>query len=164
MKIKVAVNQQNEYELEEQHGATFLNGEQQDYAIHKVSESGYLLYKGTKVYAIKLVSRENNELTLNIDGVTFEISVKDHIAQILEDLGMDIDTVEAINEITAPMPGAILEVAVEEGQEVKQGDTILILEAMKMENIIKSPIDATIGKINVKKGDNVEKNHVLVSF
>lgn len=164
MKLKVEVNGEQPYEVHENNGLAFLNNTEVKYNVHRKGKNEYLLYQGHKVYSISVINTTENGLTLDIDGHSFEVSVKDHIAQILEDLGMDVTASEVVNEINAPMPGSIIDIMVTEGQEIKEGDTILILEAMKMENIIKSPVNATVQKLHVSKGQNVEKNHVLVSF
>ena len=164
MKLKVEVNGRNEFQIAEREGGALINGEETSYSLHKKSSNEFLLYQNQHVYQISVVESHDSSLTLNINGEEFSVSTKDHIAQILEELGMDVITNEVINEINAPMPGTIIDIAVSEGQEIQEGDTILILEAMKMENIIKSPVNATIQKIHIEKGQNVEKNQVLVSF
>ncbi|WP_421891037.1 acetyl-CoA carboxylase biotin carboxyl carrier protein subunit [Marinoscillum sp.] len=164
MKLKVEVNGRNEFQIAEHEGGALINGKESTYDLHRKSSNEFLLYQNQHVYQISVVESHDSTLTLNINGEEFSASTKDHIAQILEDLGMDVIANEVINEINAPMPGTIIDIVVSEGQEIQEGDTILILEAMKMENIIKSPVNATIQKIHIEKGQNVEKNQVLVSF
>ena len=164
MKLQIEIEEAQEFELESKDNLLLINGKEQQYSINKIEKNHFLLEVDHKNYNLYVVSRDENYLELSINGYSLNVNVKDHIAQILEQLGMDMDLTEEINELIAPMPGAIIDVAVKEGDEVKTGDTLLILEAMKMENIIKSPTDGTIQKLHVEKGNNVEKNQVLISF
>jgi len=164
MKLKIEIGDQTELEVEEQNNQILLNNAPASYDLTRKNEKEYLLTKDNKVYNIVVVSESGNQKTLNINGQEISLNVKDHITQILEDLGMDTLTEDIVNEVTAPMPGAIIDVSVSEGQEINAGDTLLILEAMKMENIIKSPVNGVIQKIHIEKGNNVEKNQVLISF
>ena len=164
MKLQIEIEEAQEFELESKDNLLLINGKEQHYSINKIEKNHFLLEVDHKNYNLYVVSRDENYLELSINGYSLNVNVKDHIAQILEQLGMDMDLTEEINELIAPMPGAIIDVAVKEGDEVKTGDTLLILEAMKMENIIKSPTDGTIQKLHVEKGNNVEKNQVLISF
>lgn len=164
MKLKVEINQQDEFEIESREHETLLNGNKTDWSIIKTGSSEFLIHKDNKVYNIVLIERKENHLGILINGYHMTLHVKDHIAQILEKLGMDVSVDDTVNEINAPMPGAIIDVMVNEGDEINEGDTLLILEAMKMENIIKSPITGKVEKLHVTKGENVEKNQTLISF
>jgi len=99
-----------------------------------------------------------------VDGRSFTVTIRDHIDQILKELGMNATNSSKVSEIKAPMPGTILSIAVAEGDKVDKGSALLILEAMKMENVIKSPGEGIVKKISVTEGDNVEKNELLISF
>ena len=164
MKLKIEIEEGSPFELETQEDSLLINGEISDYSLHRVHSNQFLLQANHKNYNVYVIGQDNDQLSLSINGFEVKVNVKDHIAQILEKLGMDMDITEEINELVAPMPGSIIEIAVKEGEVVKQGDTLLILEAMKMENIIKSPIDGSIQKLHIAKGNNVEKNQVLISF
>lgn len=164
MKLKIEIDEASEFELETKNDTLLFNGEPPAYLLNRIKSNQYLLQVDNRNYNLFVVDRDGNQMTLDINGYQVSVNVKDHIAQILEQLGMDMDLTEEINELVAPMPGSIIEIAVAEGAEVKQGDTLLILEAMKMENIIKSPTDGIIQKLHVQKGTNVEKNQVLISF
>lgn len=101
---------------------------------------------------------------LEVDGVSYNISIKDELEQMLDDMGYSAVSNKHIKEIKAPMPGLVLEVNVAEGQQVVQGEKVLILVAMKMENSILVHADATIKRIVVKAGQAVEKGQVLVEL
>ena len=102
--------------------------------------------------------------TIEIDGETFDIEIKDALDQVLEQMGFGKPNTKQVKEIKAPMPGLVLEIAVADGQEVKEGEKLLILEAMKMENNILIHADAVIKKICVSPGQAVEKGQVLVEL
>lgn len=104
------------------------------------------------------------KVTIELEGETFEIEIKDELDQTLEQMGFGRSTVKQVKEIKAPMPGLVLEIAVCDGQEVREGDKLLILEAMKMENSIMIQTDAIIKKISVTAGQAVEKGQVLVEL
>ena len=103
-------------------------------------------------------------VTVEVNGETFHVSIKDPLDQMLDQMGFNAAAAKQIKEIKAPMPGLVLEINVEQGQTVEEGAKILILEAMKMENSINISTRATIKKVNVKKGQAVEKGQVLVEL
>ena len=103
-------------------------------------------------------------LTIEIEGETFDIEIKDELDQRLEQMGFGKASNKQVKEIKAPMPGLVLEIAVRDGQDVKEGDKLLILEAMKMENSIMIQTTAIIKKVLVSAGQAVEKGQVLVEL
>jgi biotin carboxyl carrier protein len=104
------------------------------------------------------------KMTIDIDGETFHIDIKDELDQMLAKMGFDAVAGKHVREIRAPMPGLVLQIAVEDGQQVNEGDKILILEAMKMENSILVHANAVIKRIVVSAGQAVEKGQVLVEL
>lgn len=106
----------------------------------------------------------NKNLTVDIAGETFSVSIKDELDQLLEQMGWNAAATKKVKEIRAPMPGLVLEVSVTDGQEVHDGDRIAILEAMKMENSILIHVNARIKKVVVTAGQAVEKGQVLVEL
>jgi biotin carboxyl carrier protein len=103
-------------------------------------------------------------LTIEIEGETFDIEIKDELDQMLEQMGFGKAGIRQVKEIKAPMPGLVLEIAVTDGQKVSEGDRLLILEAMKMENSIIIHTGATIKRVSVSAGQAVEKGQVLVEL
>lgn len=164
MKLKINFEDDTQYIIEDINSEISLNNSMIDYSISRINSSELLILKDQKVYNIRDIEKIGNEWRLKINGQPLTIGVKDHLAQILEDLGMNAQQEETISDLHAPMPGAIIDINISEGESVVAGQTLLILEAMKMENIIKCPIDGTISKIHISKGQKVEKNQVLVSF
>jgi biotin carboxyl carrier protein len=104
------------------------------------------------------------KLTIEVEGESFEIEIKDELDQVLEKMGFGSSSGKQLKDIKAPMPGLVLEIAVTDGQEVAEGDKILILEAMKMENSIMIHTNAKIKRIAVTAGQAVEKGQLLVEL
>jgi biotin carboxyl carrier protein len=131
-----------------------------------LGERKYNLIKDNRSINAKITSpgTSYNKMDVEINGRTFNIEIKDELAQQLEKMGFGASSARQIKEIKAPMPGLVLEIAVTEGQKVKEGDKILILEAMKMENSLIIHSNATIKKINAKIGQAVEKGQLLVEL
>ena len=125
----------------------------------------HILYnhKSYNIDVIKL-NPEDKTMTVKINSVKFDLSLKDKYDELLHNLGLDNLATKKVSDIKAPMPGMVLNILVKEGDTVKKGDTLIILEAMKMENSLKSPTDGTIKKIAITKGVAVEKNQLLIQF
>lgn len=119
-----------------------------------------------KAYRTEILETDyqNKTFTIRINGNNYRVQLADQYDQLIDRLGLKVDTGKKVDQINAPMPGLVLEVQVKEGDQLKEGEPLLILEAMKMENVIKAPADVTIKEIKVKKGNSVDKNQVLVTF
>lgn len=124
------------------------------------------LLKDHRSVSAALVSadRTAKHLTMEVEGESFAIEIKDELDQELEKMGFGAVSAKHIKEIKAPMPGLVLEIGVTEGQDVNEGDKILILVAMKMENSIMIHTQATIKRIAVTAGQAVEKGQLLVEL
>lgn len=133
--------------------------------IKNADASYHLIINNRSVHAIILEHDQlTRQLVAEVDGEIFQVSIKDELDQVIEQMGFNTVSKKQIKEIKAPMPGLVLEIAVTEGQELKEGDKVLILEAMKMENSIMMHTDARIKKIVVKTGQAVEKGQVLAEL
>jgi len=140
-----------------------LDGHKSQLKVEKL-ENRYLATSANKITEIHVLDHSADRVTLLINGKETEVIVRDHMALMLDKLGMSSAQNEVVNEVVAPMPGVIQGILVTAGQQVKKGDPLLILEAMKMENMIKAPADATIASIEVTKTQSVEKNATLIRF
>jgi len=120
--------------------------------------------KGTQSFEIMVIEThfEEKKLTLSVNGNIYQAAISDPYDQLVNSMGLLLDTVHKIDTVRAPMPGLVLQILARPGEEVRQGDTLLILEAMKMENIIKSPGDGVVASIAVEKGQAVDKGQVLI--
>jgi biotin carboxyl carrier protein len=99
-----------------------------------------------------------------VNGRKYSVQLRDKLDVLLDQMGMNKVSEQAVKELKAPMPGLVFDIKVKEGDEVKKDDPLLILEAMKMENIIKSPGNGVVKQIKVEKGKAVEKNDLLIVF
>ena len=101
---------------------------------------------------------------IRIGSNTYHVNIETDLDSLIQSMGYQLQTEQAIDKIQAPMPGIILEVRVSEGDTVNKGDSLVILEAMKMENIIVSPMDAVVKKVAVGQGETVDKNKLLIEL
>ncbi len=162
--LEISIDTQMKVEVDRNGNQVLIKKEPVGFELKKLSPSAFKVISDKKIYDIVLISQAKNELNLMVNGKTHTVSVKDHIEQILNELGMSATVASKVSEIKAPMPGTILGLSVSEGDAVEKGTPLLILEAMKMENVIKSPGEGVINKILISQGDNVEKNELLISF
>lgn len=125
-----------------------------------------VLQSENKIFNIVITHFDPIEKTyeININNKKLTLKLHDHLDQLISEMGLDVDTDDAVSNVEAPMPGLVLDILVTEGQEVEKGTPLLVLEAMKMENIIKANGQATIEKIHVAKGDKVEKSQQLINY
>lgn len=107
---------------------------------------------------------ETKSFRFKINGGIFTVTLADQFDQLVDRLGLHVQSELLIKDIKAPMPGMVLEVNVEPGQAVEKDDPLLILEAMKMENVIKAPGNGIVDKVHVEKGKPVDKNQVLIEM
>jgi biotin carboxyl carrier protein len=132
----------------------------------RISDHSFHLIKDSRSVKVTLLDADASakKLRMEVEGDTFDVEIKDELAQMLDQLGFSAVSTRQIKEIKAPMPGLVLDIHVEAGQEVVEGDKILILEAMKMENSLLIHTNARIKTVLVKKGQAVDKNQVLIEL
>jgi biotin carboxyl carrier protein len=162
--IEVKVDDAKKISVESDKEGIILNKKRFEGEVIKINENSYKVFKSNQIFRVDVVERDGKEMKLKVNGQLLNVSVTDHIDQILDQLGMNMTTSAVVKDIKAPMPGSILDVIVSEGDEVNEGDKLLVLEAMKMENVIKSPGEGKVSKIHISAKENVEKNQVLISF
>ncbi len=163
--LQITVND-NTFAVSNEEGQWHVNDTPVDCDI-KMLPNGLInvIYKNKSYTAIlEKIDEKSKELALNIDGQSYNVSVKEPLDQLLEKMGMDLSSLQKAEPIKAPMPGMILKILVEPGQQISKGDGILILEAMKMENVLKASGDATVKSINVDENTAVEKGAVLIEL
>lgn len=132
----------------------------------KISVSDRLLHvlhdqKGHRVELVD-IDTSKRSVTLALEGQTYHVEVLNATDQMVESMGMSIQTGPKAGDIMAPMPGKVLEILVKEDQEVEEGTPLLVLEAMKMENILKSSAAGKIKNIEVEENQTVDKNQKLI--
>ena len=124
-----------------------------------------LVHDHRSVNAVLIKADQSAKMqVVEIEGVPFEVQIKDELDLMLDRMGYNSKVTKKINELIAPMPGKVLQIAVSEGQQVHEGDTVIILVAMKMENSITINTDATIKRIAVSAGQAVEKGQLLAEL
>jgi len=133
--------------------------------IQKEGNILHLLHEN-KSYRAKILTVQSSEslVQLELNGVFYELHIKDDLGQLIDQMGLTAGDSNAINDIHAPMPGLVLDILVDEGDMVEKGTPLFILEAMKMENVIKSSGDAKVYSISMSKGDTVEKGQLLIEM
>jgi biotin carboxyl carrier protein len=130
----------------------------------QTNRSALHVLKGTRSFEVEVVETDlaGKKLSLRVNGNLYQAEIADPYDQLVNKLGLMMDSVHKVDVVRSPMPGLAVQLLVEPGDEVKFGDALLILEAMKMENIIKSPGDGVVAEVLVKKGQAVEKGQALV--
>lgn len=157
-KFKINVNDTYDFAIEAQQVI--------DLNCIEIEQDMYHIISDDKAYKTKIISSDfqRKNYTICIDGNSYNVSIKDELDGLINEMGLSINDKQKDTNITAPMPGLILEISVTSGQEVKEGDALLVLEAMKMENVILAPNDGIIKSVNVKKGDAVDKKQLLIEM
>lgn len=117
-------------------------------------------------YQAKILSIKPTEklVQLELNGVVYELHIKDELGQLIDQMGLTVDDSNAVHDIHAPMPGLVLDILVQEGDLVEKGTPLFILEAMKMENVIKSSGPSEVNSISMAKGDTVDKGQLLIEM
>ena len=137
-----------------------------------------------QVFEVRLLSDPRQEqVQVEVDGITFTAEVKDLSAQPEPDTETAVPTTpsstetpattpepgaraapSAGNSITAPLPGVVKSVSVRPGQQVSVGDELLVIEAMKMDNIIRASWEGTVETIYASEGHQVAYGEPLLEY
>ncbi len=141
-----------------------VNRQQMDIELTQSDDGFYFLKYKNRRYFAEIIERNQNKLTVMINGVTYDFSIETPISFKRKKYLEKHEEKSATEPIVAPMPGKIVEVLAEENTDVKSGDPIFILEAMKMQNEILSHVSGKISSIKVNANDSVVKGDVLVEI
>ncbi len=130
------------------------------------SPSNYHVLCDEKSYSVTVSDQDfnNRVYQIRIGSNTYTVDIETGLDELIQSMGYQLSSEQAVDTIQAPMPGIILDVRVSEGDTVKKGDTLLILEAMKMENVIGSPKDGVVKKVLASTGQTVDKNKLLIEL
>lgn len=163
---KINVNNHTELGVVLDAGTLTVNDKSLDWDMEALPDGTFSILAGGKSYraVVEQVDRQAKQLKLKINGNSYEMTIKEPIDQMLQQMGLNIASTRKVDAIKAPMPGLVLKVLVTEGQAIKKGDPVLILEAMKMENVFKAPGDATVKSVRVTERKAVEKGEVLIEL
>ncbi len=136
-------------------------------------------------YTVEIEDVEGNVAKVNVNGIPFEVEMKQPIkaapkvkkvepakvaapapaAPVAAPAAPAVSAaVGAGAKVTAPLPGTITDVKVAVGQAVNAGDVVVVLEAMKMQNNIEAENSGTVTSVMVNKGDTVMEGTVLVTI
>lgn len=164
--LQATVNEKNEYSIEQASEGWQVNGAPVQWDIQQLPNGLVSILYNHKSYTafVESVDRKTKEVTLNIEGNSYSVVLKEPIDQLLSSMGMDLKVMQKVEPVKAPMPGMVLKVLVEPGQQINKGDGLLILEAMKMENILKASAPATVKSIKINEKTAVEKGAVLIEL
>ena len=108
--------------------------------------------------------RFNGELTVQVDGLSTSVNIKDEMAQRLEAMGWQNNHRQRAGQVHAQIPGMVTQVLKSVGDSVDEGEPVLIMEAMKMENELKAPVSGVIKAVHVKPGQSVEKGTLIIEI
>jgi len=152
--------------------ALFSNGLNMDIAdensmrILSEDKNGYSIEYKSKIYNVVIDRFDETTKSYNliINNKPVELSLKNKLDQLIDQMGLNKKGEENFTQIKAPMPGLVLKVHVQEGASVQEGDPLITLEAMKMENLLKSKGKAVVKKIHINENDKVEKAQLLIEF
>jgi biotin carboxyl carrier protein len=159
---RVTVNGESIFEVD----GNLLNGEQFAADMVATGERFFHILHNEKSYTVELVSQDitTKMMRVKVNNRIYDVSVKDRMDLILEQMGLSTANSGKIRQLKAPMPGLVLEVRVQVGDQVEKGDPLILLEAMKMENVLKAEGVGTVASVEVAKGQNVEKGFVMLKF
>lgn len=136
-------------------------------------------------YTVEIEDVEGNVAKVNVNGVPFEVEMKQPIkaapkvkkvepakvaapapaAPVAAPAAPAVSAAAGAGaKVTAPLPGTITDVKVAVGQAVNAGDVVVVLEAMKMQNNIEAENSGTVTSVMVNKGDTVMEGTVLVTI
>jgi len=136
-------------------------------------------------YTVEIEDVEGNVAKVNVNGIPFEVEMKQPIkaapkvkkvepakvaapapaAPVAAPAAPAVSAaVGAGAKVTAPLPGTITDVKVAVGQAVNAGDVVVVLEAMKMQNNIEAENSGTVTSVMVNNGDTVMEGTVLVTI
>ncbi|MGI6656424.1 MAG: biotin/lipoyl-containing protein [Desulfobulbus sp.] len=109
---------------------------------------------------------------VQVDGITYRVSVEDESSEVTEVQRVSPETPEASDaeqpqvareriEVRTHLPGNVFDVTCQPGDEVQQGDTLMLIEAMKMQSPVYAPTSGVVESVEVKKGDVVKSGQLL---
>jgi len=164
MKQAVTINGR-EHTLEWALGEVFscaMDGEPFEAQAAEISAGVISILIHGKSYAVRVApspSAEGNGYDVQVDGVTYPITVNDPRRWSRGSMGA---TREGPQQIMAPMPGKVARVLVAEGERVEAGQGLLVVEAMKMQNEIKASASGTVKKLFVVAGQPVSAGEKIL--
>lgn len=155
----------------------YLHGEEELMVKYHYQNGGFRFLIDEKTYTVQLISNENNQLRIEMEGIQYHFSIavdKDVYYIHNEELGVvclkqkdrfpepEPEVVKGAYE--AIMPAQIVKVLVKKGQKVSAGNGLVILSSMKMENTIVAAEDGVVKEVFAIEGENVEAGFLLLKL
>lgn len=164
--LQAIVNGDKSYTIHKQEHQRIINDKEVQFDVQwQANGLVSVLFNGRSLTAlVEKVDKNKKEVTLNIDGQRYQITIQEEIDLLLSKMGLDLKLMQKAEPVKAPMPGMILKVLVEPGQPINKGDGLLILEAMKMENVLKASGSAVVKSVKVQERTAVEKGAILIEL
>lgn len=155
---------ENEYEIEIEDDALYLNGERLDVDLRQsgAPELYSMLFNG-RSYEL-LIEAERFRYGVSIRGDRYDVRVEDERQRRMAPEREVPELPEGELPVTAPIPGLVVKVLVEEGEKVDDGQPLVILEAMKMENEIRAVRAGTVRQLQTAPGQRIEQNGILLTL
>ena len=156
--FKVKVNSKWEFDIP--------NEDVRSLDVVKIKDKKYHLLEDHQSFQGEIIDANFNKRTyaVKINGSVYNVSVENHLDQLIKNMGFSTGSSKDVKLIKAPMPGVVLSVNVKVGQEVLEDDSLIVLEAMKMESSLVSPSSGVVKNVLVANGNTVEKGQLLIEF
>lgn len=132
---------------------------------------------GNSSHRVSLLTREDHEWAVEIDGLRQRISALIEGRRVFLDTGNGTIGIEDISLappasaegpgsglLKAPMDGAIVAVQAATGERVEKGQLLFVLEAMKMQHPVHADVTGLLKAVNVSVGSQVKSRHLLASI
>ncbi len=139
-----------------------------------------LTLEGSEPQSIKILARQRDWLTLEIDGNIRDFVVFRSADQlVVEDAEGNSSSFQVVDQrrlpsggskkpefegsfsLKAQMPGKVIRVLKQPGEQVEAGEGLVIIESMKMQNELKSPKSGRVRSCGVRDGENVNAAQLL---
>lgn len=134
---------------------------------------------GEQIVPVRVVSRNQDRWTLEIDGKIEDVLISRKGREVLIDwnnrtfsvnIGRRREHIPGIpapaeggkaSSLTAQMTGKVISVLAKEGEQVELGQGLAVIEAMKMQNELRSPRSGSVARCNIREGQTVNTGDLL---
>jgi 3-methylcrotonyl-CoA carboxylase alpha subunit len=138
----------------------------------------YLARVGTQEYALRVLARDAQSLTVDIAGKAEHVSVIEADAELhlfrggrhavlrlsLTEDALRVSAGAEEGSLVTPLPGTLVAVHVTAGQQVPRGAPLVTVEAMKMEHTLTAPYAGTVTRVPFGVAERVAAGAVLVEL
>jgi 3-methylcrotonyl-CoA carboxylase alpha subunit len=138
----------------------------------------YLARVGTQEYALRVLARDAQSLTVDIAGKAEHVSVIEADSELhlfrggrhavlrlsLTEDALRVSAGAEEGSLVTPLPGTLVAVHVTAGQQVPRGAPLVTVEAMKMEHTLTAPYAGTVTRVPFGVAERVAAGAVLVEL